>query len=457
MAADTPIAQAQQAFAAAAQAWRDGRWDDAEQGFATAALLAPSWASAHANLGAVLRRQGKPAAAVASYGRALAVSGEDASTLSNLGNALRDLGRLEEAEAALRRAVDLAPDNNGYAYNLALVLRDHRKHAEAHAMLSKLVAADPDNAEIQWDLALADLYRGDYEKGFAGYEWRIKLARNPTRPLPGPRWTGDDPQGRTVLLLAEQGFGDALQFVRYVPLLAARGAKVVLECLPEQSELFASLSGLAALVPKGTALPVHDCWAPLASLPYLMGTRFDAVPAQVPYLSAPPRPGLRLEPPPGQKLAVGLVWAGKTTPRDRSWPLEEMLPLLGDPRVTFYSLQLGPRAEDLKRTGVERLVRDAGPVLKSFADTAQVMERMDLIITIDTSAAHLAGALGRPVWVLLRYVSDWRWQDEPLTSPWYPTMRLFRQPDPSDFKTPVAEMAAALRTFIDAQLTDERH
>lgn len=457
MAVDTPLPQAQQAFAAAAQAWRDGKMGAAEQGFAAAALLEPGWASAHANLGAVLRRQGKPEAAVVSYRRALAVGAEDAATLSNMGNALRDLGQLEEAEAAQRRAVELAPDNRGYRYNLALLLRDRRHHVEARAMLADLAAADPDNAEYQWDLALADLYLGDYRKGFAGYEWRTKLSRNPARTLPGPRWTGDDPAGRTVLLLSEQGFGDALQFARYVPLLAGRGAKVVLECLPEQSELFAGLRGLAALVPKGAALPVHDCWAPLASLPHLLDTGFDTIPAVVPYLAAPPRPNLRMVAPPGQTLSVGLVWAGKTTPRDRSWPLEELLPLLGNPHATFYSLQLGPRAEDLKRTGIERLVRDAGPALKSFADTASVMERLDLVITIDTSVAHLAGALGRPVWVLLRYVSDWRWQDEPLTSPWYPTMRLFRQPAPADFKTPVAGMAAALASLIDAPLTDERH
>ncbi len=452
MAVDTPLPQAQQAFAAAAQAWRDGKMEAAEQGFAAAALLEPGWASAHANLGAVLRRLGKPEAAVVSYRRALAVGAEDAATLSNMGNALRDLGQLEEAEAAQRRAVAQAPDNRGYRYNLALLLRDRRRHDEARAMLAELAAAEPGNAEYQWDLALADLYLGDYEKGFAGYEWRTRLARNPARELPGPRWTGDDPAGRTVLLLSEQGFGDALQFVRYVPLLAGRGAKVVLECLPEQADLFAGLGGLVALVPKGAALPAHDCWAPLASLPHLMGTRFDAIPAAIPYLTAPPRPNLRIVPTPGEKLAVGLVWAGKTTPRDRSWPLEELLPLLGDPHVTVYSLQLGPRAEDLKRTGLERLVRDAGPVLKSFADTAHVIGHLDLVITIDTSVAHLAGALGRPVWVLLRYVSDWRWQDEPLTSPWYPTMRLFRQPAPMDFKTPVAAMAAAL-----ASLIDERH
>lgn len=450
MAAETSNTQAQQAFAAAAQAWRAGDMEAAERGFGAAALMDPGWATAHGNLGAALRRQGKPEAAVACYRRALAVGPEDPAILSNLGNALRDLGRLEQAEEALRRSVTLAPGNRGYAYNLALLLRDRRKHDEAHPMLSELAAADPGNAEVQWDLALADLYRGDYQRGFAGYEWRTRLARNPARELPGLRWNGEAPSGRTIALLSEQGFGDALQFVRFIPELAARGAKVILECLPEQMELFAGLRGLAAQVVRGEPFPaVYDCWAPLASLPHLLGVRFDAIPAKVPYLYPPPRPKLRLEKAHGQTLAVGLVWAGKTTPRDRSWPLAELLPLMADPRAVFYSLQLGPRTADLAALGADRLVRDAAPVLKSFADTAHVMSKLDLIVTIDTSSAHLAGALGLPVWVLLRYVSDWRWQDEPVTSPWYPTMRLFRQPDPMDFKTPVAEMAAALSALLD--------
>ena len=443
---------AQQSFAAAAAAWRDGRVAEAEQGFANAALLQPDWGAAHANLGAVLRRQGKPEAAVTCYRRALAAGSDDAATNSNLGNALRDLGRLEESVSALRRAVALAPDNPGFRYNLALALRDRRRNAEALAILTELAESEPANPEVQWDLALTHLYRGDYVRGFAGYEWRLKLARNPPRDAPGPRWTGDDPAGKTVLLLSEQGFGDALQFARFVPLLAARGARIVLECLPELTDLFAGLPGVVALVHKDSPPPAYDCWAPMASLAHLLGTTFETIPANVPYLTAPAHPGLTLAAPPGQILSVGLVWAGKTTPRDRSWPLEELLPLMADPRVTFYSLQLGPRSADLKRLGVERLLRDASPVMPSFAATADVMNRLDLIITIDTSAAHLAGGLGRPVWVLLRHVSDWRWQDEPLTSPWYPSMRLFRQPDPSDFKTPVAEIKAAL-----AALLQERH
>ena len=449
MTAPSLDAQAQQAFALAAQAWHSGQWEAAERGFTQAARLLPGWAAAHANLGAVLRRRGMPEAAIVCYRRALALEPGQPGTLSNLGNALRDLGRLSEAERPMREAVRLAPDQAGFRYNLALLLRDLRVMDEADEMLSRLAAEQPDNAEYQWDLALTRLYQGDYTRGFAGYEARLGLARNPQRDFPGPRWTGEAIAGKTILLLSEQGFGDALQFIRYIPLLAERGVSMVLECLPELTELFSGLPGVTAILAKGAPLPRYDVWAPMASLPHLMGTRFDSIPARVPYLKAPPRPNLLIPRPPATTLSVGLVWAGKTTPRDRSWPLEEMLPLLEEPRAAFYSLQLGPRGADLSRLAVDRLIADAAPALTSFADTAAVMERLDLIITIDTSAAHLAGALGRPVWVLLRYVSDWRWQDQPLTSPWYPTMRLFRQPDPADFKTPVAEMTKALRDLTD--------
>ncbi|CAA7623110.1 tetratricopeptide repeat-containing glycosyltransferase family protein [Magnetospirillum sp. SS-4] len=449
MTAAASEAEAQRAFAAGGEAWRGGRIEAAAQAFARAAQLRPGWATAHANLGAALRRLGKSEAAVASYRRALALEPDQAATLSNLGNALRDLGRLDEAAAALRRAVELDPGSIGFLYNLALLLRDQRRHHEAAGLLERVLASDPANAEYQWDLALSRLYLGDYRRGFAGYEARLGLARNPRRDVPGQRWTGaESVAGRTVLLTSEQGFGDALQFARYVPLLAGLGAAVVLECQPELADLFASLPGVVALVSKGAPPPPYDLWLPMASLPHVMGTTFETIPAAVPYLTPPPRPDLSVPRPPGTVLSVGLVWAGKTTPRDRSWPLEDLLPLFTDARVAIYSLQLGPRAADLARLGVDRLLIDAAPALASFADTAAVMARLDLIVTIDTATAHLAGALGRPVWVLLRHVSDWRWQDDPATSPWYPTMRLFRQPDPLDFKTSVAEAARALRTLL---------
>lgn len=444
-------AEAERCFAVGAQSWQAGRLELAEQAFARAVNLMPGWASAHANLGAILRRRGKSPAALACYRRALWLDPDHAATLSNMGNALRDLGLLDEAEMVLRRAVALAPDIIGYVYNLALVLRDLRRHQEAEALLESVVKSDPGNAEYEWDLALSRLYGGDYRAGFAGYEARLRLSRNPARDISGPRWDGGDVAGKTILLSSEQGFGDALQFARYVPLLAERGAAIILECLPDLAELFAGLAGVKALIAKGAPLPPYDLWAPMTSLPHLMGTTFETIPARMPYLTAPPRPNLVFPRPEGARMAIGLVWAGKTTPRDRSWPLEELLPLMRHPMATFYSLQLGPRREDLVTQGVERLLIDGAPALTSFAETAAVMERLDLVITIDTSTCHLAGALGKPVWVLLRHVSDWRWQDEPLTSPWYPTMRLFRQPSPDDFKTPVAEMVKALDVEISSR------
>ncbi len=436
-----------QALAAAERAWQDGRMAEAALAFAAAARLNPGEARAHANLGVVLRRLNRPAAAVAAHRRALALSPDDPGMRSNLGNVLRDLGRLAEAEVELRRAVALAPASRAFTYNLALLLRDARQHAEAETMLEALAASDPADAEVEWDLALTRLYRADYRRGFAGYEARWRLARTPPRQVPGPRWTGAEKvAGRTLLLISEQGFGDAIQFARFVPLVAAQGARVVLECLPELAGLFARLPGVAQIVVKGAPPPPYDLWAPMLSLAHLLGCDWDSLPAAIPTL--PPPPPLRPRAAPETLLSVGLVWAGKPTPRDRSWPLETLLPLLEDPRVAVFSLQLGPRAADLAALGVDALVTDLSPRLTSFADSAAVMAGLDLIITIDSAPAHLAGALGRPVWVLLRYVSDWRWRDDGDTSPWYPTMRLFRQPTPDDFATPVAAVKAALAALV---------
>lgn len=447
--------EAGRALAEGSAAWAAGKPEQAAALFARAALLAPGHALAHANLGVALRRLGKVAAAIASYRRALALMPGDAALNSNLGNALREAGRLEEAELHLRRAVAAQPESASFRYNLALLLRDRRKHREARAMLAELVAAHPDNGEYAWDLALSDLYLLDYARGFAGYEARWRLARAQARDLPGTRWRpGMAVAGKTVFVTAEQGFGDALHFARFLPLVARQGARVVVECLPELVELFATLPGIAGVVPRHAPPPPYDLWAPIMSLAGLVGVTARTLPAEVPYLAPAPRPQRLLPRPPGTVLSAGLVWAGKTVPRDRSWPLETLLPLLDDPRVAWWSLQMGERAGDLAATGAATLVRDLAPGIASFADTAARMTELDLIVTIDTSAAHLAGALGRPTWVLLRYVSDWRWLDEPDTCAWYPTMRLFRQPEPADFATPVARMTAALAEVLARRAED---
>ncbi|MCR6633134.1 MAG: tetratricopeptide repeat protein [Magnetospirillum sp.] len=434
-----------QAMAAGNAAWAAGRVDEAAAAFAHAALLAPDQTQAHSNLGVALRRMGRVEAAVASYGRALALSPDDPALHSNLGNALRALGRLEQAEHHLSLAHAAAPDQPSFAYNLALVIRDRHRSAEARERMAALAAADPGNADYGWDLALTDLYLRDYERGFAGYEARWGLARTHRRDLPGERWQpGAALAGKRVLIAAEQGFGDALQFARFLPEVARRCDGLVLECQPELLALFAAVPGVAQVVTKGAALPAYDLWAPMMSLAWLLGVSWQTLPAPPAYLSPPAPLAKPLGRPPGSRMNVGLIWAGKTNPRDRSWPLEQLLPLMEDPRVAWWSLQMGERTADLARLGVGHLVRDLGPQLTDFATTAAVMAELDLIVTIDSAPAHLAGALGRPTWVLLRYVSDWRWLDEGDTCAWYPTMRLFRQPRPDDFSTPVAWMKAAL-------------
>jgi hypothetical protein len=436
-----------QRSALASAAYAAGRVAEAAQLFSALARDFPAHAPAHANLGMMLRRLGKFEAAVACYQRALALAPDNPSLLSSLGNALRALGRLSEAEKAQARAMELAPTEKSLRYNHALTLRDMRKVQEASRIFSDLQAQYPNDAEIAWDLAITQLQLGDYIKGFKGYEARWRLPRNETKLRDGPQWTGENISGKRILLQCEQGFGDALQFTRYVPLLAARGARIVLECLPELRSLFAAIAGVEELVLKGAPAPPVDVSIPLLSLPRVFGATLATIPAQAPYLRAPQ--AMTLPRRPGTHLNVGLVWAGKPTPRDRSWPLRELAPLLDNPHVAFFSLQTGARAGELAANGFDQLAVDLAPQIKDFADTAAAMDALDLIITVDTASAHLAGALGRLTLVLLRYVSDWRWLDYREDSPWYPTLRLFRQPRPDDFAQPVERIRKELARRVE--------
>lgn len=438
---------------AANQAWGRGDVDAALAGFRRVAMALPSQGGAHVNLGVALRKIGKVQAAATAHRRALALLPDDPVVLSNLANALRDLGQLREAELHARRALILAPGTPTFRYNLALLLRDCRQYDESDLLLAGLEKEFPDNGDYAWDLALSRLYRLDYAAGFAGYEARWRLARSGRRPLPGPSVRpGDDLTGKTVFVAAEQGFGDALQFARFLPVLAGRCARLVVECQPELIDLFATMDGVAQVVPKGGPVPAHDVWVPIMSLAWVLGVTPADLPGAMPYLR-PVRPGPRLDRAAGVVLKVGLIWAGKTVPRDRSWPLTDLLPLLDDPRLAFHSLQMGPRAADLAELGIDHLVHDLGPSLSSFADTASIMAGLDVVVTIDTSAAHLAGALGRPTLMLLRHVSDWRWLDKGETCLWYPSMRLFRQDHPDDFSGPVERLRQLLIRLADERQT----
>ncbi len=426
-----------------------GRTAEALRQFERAGRLSLLHPDLYNNLGVALRGLGRLEAAEACYRRALALQPHHAGCLSNLGNVLREQGRLDEAAHTIDLARRLAPQDPTFQYNAGLVARDAGNPSLARALFEAVLERQPDNGDCRWDHALALLAEGDLARGFPAYEARWLLRRSPPPQVPLPRWDGAPLEGRGLFLLDEQGYGDVLMFARFLPEAKRRGAgRLVLQCPPALAPLLATLPEVDAVVPRGAPVP-EGCalYAPLLSLPGLLGLGADALPAPLPTL---PRPQPIALPGDGG-LKLGLVWAGKPTPRDRSFPLEALLPHLDDPRWRLYSLQTGPRARDLADSGAAAFVHDLGPVLTDFAATARLLVGLDALVTCDTAIAHLAGALGLPTFVPLLHYSDWRWGDHGERTPWYPTLRLFRQPRAGDWKSPLSALAQALRAFADAK------
>ncbi|MBF0354820.1 MAG: glycosyltransferase family protein [Alphaproteobacteria bacterium] len=415
--------------------------DGAIERYAKALALDSRLHAAWGNMGVALRSQGHAPAALACQLRALALHPNDPGTLSNLGNALRDCGRLAEAEAVLKKAVEIKPEAAEYWNNLGLVWRDANHPKECLSALDKALSIRPDYPEAAWDRALTLMMLNDYKNGFPAYESRWRLEKSPPRAYPYPRWQGEPLAGKFLFLHDEQGFGDALQFARFVSLLAAQGARIVMECQPELARLFKALPGVAQVVPRGTHIERADYWAPLLSLPGILGLGTDDLMPATPYLKAVSEPKARLI---GQdRFKVGLVWAGKMTPRDRSIELERLLPLAADPRVLLVSLQIGPRKDDIEKLHARPLIADLSPAIQDFADTAALLAQLDLLVTIDTATAHLAGAMGIPTFLMLLYYSDWRWGPSGESTPWYASLRLFRQARYGDWQAPLEALQKA--------------
>jgi hypothetical protein len=300
---------------------------------------------------------------------------------------------------------------------------------------------------------MAWLLLGDYERGWAEYEWRWRTGEMHLPSFAQPRWDGAPLGGRTVLLYAEQGLGDALQFVRYAPLVRQRGGRVIVACRAPLLRLLAGCAGIDRLADQAGDLPAFDVYAPLLSLPHLLGTTLATVPAAVPYLHADPAlvERWRGELAAGPAFRVGIGWQGSPlhpADRRRSVPVSFFRPLAAVPGVRLYSLQKGTGAEQLGGPHGRFPAEDLSPRLADFADTAAVMKNLDLVITVDTALAHLAGALGLPVWVALPFAPDWRWLTGRDDSPWYPTARLFRQPRAGAWAEVFGALAAELRRLV---------
>jgi tetratricopeptide (TPR) repeat protein len=437
-----------------------------------ALALKPEMPEAWNNRSCVLRDLGRPEEAVTDCDRALALRPGYAEAWSNRGNALSDLNRPTEAEESYRKAIAAAPGLADARSNLGLTLIDMNRHADALSSYDQVLALNPDHVEAHWNRALCLLQMGRLEEGWREYEWRWKRRRNAAsrRSFEAPLWLGEVPlDGKVILLYAEQGLGDTLQFCRYASMLSRLGAQVVLEVQPELVRLLAPLEGVARIVAQGEPLPPFDFHCPLLSLPLAFKTDVATIPGVTPYLFADPQALAHWEAKVSQAsgaaaLKVGLVWAGgdrshvpelRKNDRRRSMALERLLPLLDVPGVRFFSLQKGAPAQQLAAlqarceasgTGVD--IVDFTSELADFADTAALVANLDLVISVDTSTAHLAGAMGKPVWILNRFDTCWRWMLERSDTPWYPGARLFRQPALGDWDSVLATVREALTAHV---------
>jgi tetratricopeptide (TPR) repeat protein len=431
-----------------------GQFNEAVTAYRRGIELNPENFVARLNLGNALKAQGLLEEAIETYRGALELKPDDADALNNLGATLKEKGEVDEAIAALRRAVELQTDHAEAQGNLGAALAERGEYDEAMAACRRALELKPEFQEAKYNYSLLLLLRGDFEQGWPFFESRGEDRPSPRRHFSQPRWNGKNVAGKRILIHAEQGLGDSIQFIRYAKLLAERGAEVLIECQRALVELFRSAEGVSEVFATGEPLPRFDCHLPMLSLPLVFRTTAETIPRNVPYLFAEP---VRREiwrnrlGPDRSRLRVGIAWAsnaGNFLLGKRHVPLEDLHPIMSVKGADFISLQVSPDAEQLQRLPGELPIADHTKHLHNFAETAALMAELDLIISVDTAVAHLAGALGMPVWTLLPFSPDWRWGLGREDTQWYPTMRLFRQPALGDWTSVIPRVAEALQRLL---------
>ena len=447
--------QLQQLFREGTELLQAGNAAESLVRFQAALNIDPSNATLHLHAGAVLHDLMRYEEAVDSYRHTLNVAPDMGEAHNNLGNSLMALGRFTEAVASFSRASELLTSSPVPLTARASALQALGNIAEAEADCRKALILDPAFAAAHWNLALNLLLQGRYVEGWREYEWRWQKPdfTSPCRHMDVPLWDGSPLKGRTILLHAEQGFGDAIQFARYVPLVVGCQGNVVLECHPQLVPLFQGLKGVTSVVAFGEQLPAYDYQAPLLTLPRILGTTLQNIPDCL-SLEVPAERLAKWQ----QKTSVysgsrvGVVWAGSSIHRNdgfRSLPLTYLSSFAKFSGINYFSLQLGEATHQLKLSPLAERMIDLTDQIDDFADTAALIEQLDLVISIDTAVAHLAGTLGKPVFILLPFAPDWRWLLERSDSPWYPTMRIFRQKQPGDWGEVMTRIHAALDDFAN--------
>ena len=435
---------------------KQGKLEEAVACHQRALSLKPGDHMVHTNLGNALLEQGKLEEAVACYRRALSLNPGDHKALTNMGGALWDQGKIEEAVACHQRALSLKPDFYLTHTNLGVALQGQGKIAEALACYQRALSLKPDFYLAHFNLSIIYLLKGNLKEGWEKYKYRLlkqDIVKSFNLNYPDfsqPYWDGSEIKGKTILLCSEQGFGDTIQFIRYVPMVLKKCDKIIVACQEELIPLIQLINGIQQVVAQGKQLPDFDFHCPLLNLPSVFNTTLETVPATIPYIANDPQKVLkwheRLQSD-SAKLKIGLCWAGSPThknDRNRSIPLN-MFSMLGEMEsISFYSLQKGKGAEQANNTPDGMDIVDYTNDLNDFSETAALIENLDLIISVDTSIAHLAGALGKPVWTLLPFMPDWRWLLDRTDTPWYPTMRLFRQSSIGDWSKVMISIKDAL-------------
>lgn len=439
-----------------------GDRDAARRHYESALSLNPGYAEAACNLGALLRELGDLDAAAQTLRRAVALRADFAEAYTNLGLTLTEMHETAEAIACLRRSLAIRPDLAETHFNLANALAADYRLEEAIRSYGEALALRPDYAEARWNLSHVLLLTGRFREGWEAFEirWNIPALKKSRPPFPTPCWNGEPLAGKTLFVYGEQGFGDSLHFARYAPLAAAQGARVILHVPRELVRLMAGMKGIESVHAAGSPPPPFDFHCPVMSLPRGFRTEPSTIPANVPYLRADPEAVERWRSrlPGNARLKVGLVWSSGIRKFDhalfyagitKSMPLRVLEPLGRVRNVEFFSLQKGEEAAELRAPGALPAIDWTGE-LHDFADTAALIAALDLVITVDTAVAHLAGALGRPVWNLVKFHGCWRWELGRSDSPWYPTMRLFRQSRPNDWRAPVEAAARELARVAES-------
>jgi tetratricopeptide (TPR) repeat protein/ADP-heptose:LPS heptosyltransferase len=436
---------------------RLGRLEQAADSYRRTIVLRPNDTDAHLNLGNVLQAQGRSHEAIGCFRQVLKLDRTSPAAHYNIANALKAQDRLIEAVASYECARDAEPREPRIYNNLGNALHALGRLDEAIAYFRRGLAIDPNSAGIHKNLGISLLLQGDLREGSAEYEWRWK--EDELTPLPsvaGPLWNGEPVGDGTILLQAEQGYGDNIQFIRYAPMVRARCGHIIVQCPADVAELFATVAGVDRVITTCTVPADITAHAPTLSLMHRLVTTLETIPADVPYLRPDPARVARLtQCIATTKLKVGLVWAGNSAhhnDRNRSVPLSLLAPLLALDGITFYSLQKDVSRETAVDYDLKRTLVDLGPLLRDYADTAAAIQCLDMVIAVDTAVAHLAGALAKPVWTLIPFAPDWRWMLGRDDSPWYPTMRLYRQTTIHDWNTVIARIVCDLTAVARSTL-----